>query len=223
MNLSSIFSRYLFLIIAFILIVIFVIIGYYYSESPYLTLVSVLIGSFLAITTTVLSNHYFNKKEREKSIENLLHTLKEELCDDIKILNFNVGLLDNELSNQAIDINLLSRLQGYKTDFWNFVRINYPNLLDPTLFKDLSDSNFKMERINEYILIKENYKIINYAHFKRDIVQDYNKYLIDSHCELVELLQKLLKLSENSFEYSEYTTFHELLTETQKICEKYQK
>ena len=54
-----------------------------------------------------------------------------------------------------------------------------------------------MERINEYIRTKETYKIINYhVPIEPEIIIKYDNLLMESHCELLNLLKILFILLE---------------------------
>jgi len=199
--------------------------------SPLLNLISVLIGALISLSVTIYYKDYDIKRERESTEKDISTALKEELNENINILNRNIPYLYAELKATAENDFKISCLEEFKTDFWNIIKLNVHEVLGTEISKELGDSSSIMERINAYIRIKENYKIINYHNqIDSEIIEEYDNYLIKCHCRLLKKLDDLFKLLESTdfnkklgkSKLFEYTYFSENLDEkTDEICVKF--
>ncbi|MCZ3367076.1 MULTISPECIES: hypothetical protein [Methanobacterium] len=194
-----------------VLIVVFVVSALIFNLSTQmLTLLSVLIGSSITLDITAYYKYVDFKRDNEKIENTIKGVLDSELPKDLKILKNNFSCLDTELSSISKEGVQTSSMGEFKTSFWDMILLNIPVLHESkTLLKDsghgienvnqyiskLGDIASNMEKINQYIRMKENYKIINYHIYNNSIVvKDYDLLLINYHIKLFDLLKELRKL-----------------------------
>lgn len=185
------------IIIPITLILTYIILAYY-QVTQYLGFIPVLIGSSISIATTII----YKEKERKDSEKKILTTLKDEIFTDLTILEDNIKILNKELKLISENKYLISEyqitcLEEFKTGIWDIIKLNVPKKLESEI-KTISDSYSIMGRINEYIRIKENYKIINFHNkISEDILEKYDNHLLVFYDELKQKLEDLSKKLED--------------------------
>lgn len=161
--------------------------------NPYLNIIPVLIGSSISIGTTLI----YKEKERKSTEKKYTNILKNEISIDLETINNNVQIINNELHLIDKEKNVYRnsdekriRLTEFKTSAWDIIKLNLPKDLEADISL-IGDSCSIMEKINDYIRVKENYKATSLEQFKEDTIKEYNNVLKEYYTKLEPELKKL--------------------------------
>jgi len=202
----KIYYKLILVSIPLLLAIIFIYESIIYKQiASLLSVVSVLIGASISSCSIILYNDYINEQTRRKNEEyenkaneRIINSLKNDLLENIVILNGNKKRIQNELEKDSFDT---TPLKEFKTGFWELIKLNVPKELENLDIDTVSGTAFLsvcvliMEGINEKIRLKETYKIMNFnIKIDNDVLHAYNKSLMNAHEGLTIRFTELFEL-----------------------------
>ena len=125
----------------------------------------------------------------------ILFAIKEEINENLNILEQNKKLIQTELSVIEINKSLVTPLSLLKCGFWDFVKLNLPKKLNkPDLITKFRNLGQFVDNINENIRSRENYRIHNGAMSNYSSqLKMYDETIMDYIDMTIVLLKELQK------------------------------
>ncbi len=154
------------------------------------------IATIIGFILTMLWDTFKLSRESKKREKTVLSTVKEELINNLSILQYNQTLLQRELELVDDNKRLVAPLNILQSGFWDLVKINLPKKLtkEDTLIKIRTVAQLT-DLMNETIRSRENFRIHNMAlsgYGSR--IKLYDEILLENIGNLLKSLESLQPL-----------------------------